>query len=242
MRKLVATVELEELQRMLDILIRAEADLALSPLPRLALETVLIRLSRLPAGVDVGTLITRLEELEKKLTGQLPELPSAPVGRAVPAEQEASRPPPGAVEKKSEALPAEEESDKSWAGLVAFVKQRQKPRIYALLEQASLLLLELPRLRVGLPEKYFNLAGQDIRQALQELASAYFAAPVKVELEKVANGEQAPPSLHQQQQRQESDRQKKLRENALEHPVVKSALDIFDGTVDNIKPIDKGYV
>jgi DNA polymerase-3 subunit gamma/tau len=242
MRQLVTTVELEELQRMLDILIRAEADLALSHFPRLALETVLIRLCRLPTGVEVATLIKRLEELEQKLAGQLPEAPSASVSRAAPTETATPPPPPEPVGKKPEALPAEEKADKSWAGLVAFVKQRQKPRIYALLEQASLLLLELPRLRIGLPEKFFNLADQEMRQTLQELASAYFEVAVKVELEKVANGVQAPPSLHQQQQRQESDRQKKLRENALEHAVVKSALDIFGGTVDNIKPIDKGYV
>ncbi len=49
-------------------------------------------------------------------------------------------------------------------------------------------------------------------------------------------------SLHEERTQQESDRQKKLRENALEHPLVKSALNIFGGKIENVKPIDKGFV
>ncbi len=131
------------------------------------------------------------------------------------------------TEKKSEALPVDVASEKNWAGLVAFVSSRRRPRISSLLEQASLLLLELPRLRVGMPSKYFFLADTEMRESLQQLASEYFAVDVKIEFEKVGNGDKTPPSLHEERIQQESDRQKKLRENAVEHPMVKSALDIL---------------
>ena len=93
-----------------------------------------------------------------------------------------------------------------------------------------------------MPERFYVLADSEMRQQLDKMASEYFGAAVTVEVEKVANGEKAPPSLHQERARQESDRQKKLRENAVEHPLIKAALDIFDGQIETVKPIDKGYV
>ncbi len=241
LRTLGAEIEQEDLQRLLEVLIRTEADLATSHFPRLTMEMVLLRLSSLPRGVEVATLITRLESLERKLAGGLPaateQIP--PAGSKPPV---AIPPPQEPAEKKPEALPDVKVADKDWAGLVGFVNQRRRPRISALLEQASLLLLELPRLRIGMPGKYYPLADNEMRQSIQSLASEYFAAAVRVEVEKIGNGDNPPPSLHAEKVQRESDRQKKLRENALEHPLVKSALEIFGGDVEEIKPIDKGFV
>ncbi|MCD6582585.1 MAG: DNA polymerase III subunit gamma/tau [Desulfuromusa sp.] len=242
LRGLAEPASLEDLQRLLSILIRTEADLAASTYPRLTMEMVLVKLSGLPAGIDVATLIKRLEMLEKQLASGIPA-PRVKSVERVPAPQVVDVPPPeNPAGKKSEALPTTEIGEKSWAGLVEFVKNRRKPRISSLLEQSSLLLLELPRLKIGMPKRYFSLADSDMRQALQEMATEYFATAVKIEVEKVGNGDNAPLSLHEERTLQESDRQKKLRENALEHPLVKSALNIFGGKIEDVKPIDKGFV
>ncbi|MDX2493403.1 MAG: DNA polymerase III subunit gamma/tau, partial [Desulfuromusa sp.] len=210
--------------------------------PRLTMEMVLVKLAGLPAGIDVSTLIKRLETLEKQLASGLP-VPNRNPPKQPPVPQTIAAPPPEEpVESRSEALTTVEIGDKSWAGLVEFVKNRHKPRISSLLEQSSLLLLELPCLRVGMPGRYFSLADSDMRQAIQDLATEYFSTNVKIEVEKIGNGDKAPPSLHAERTQQESDRQKKLRENAVEHPLVKSALDIFGGKIEDVKPIDKGFV
>lgn len=243
LRSLVADIGLEDLQRILAILIRAEADLATSNYPRLTMEMVLVRLATLPAGIDVVTLIGRLESLEKRLAHESGGSKAASPPRR-PAPPEPDIPPPQEpAGKKPEALPAEETGhEKSWAGLVEFVKQQRRPRISALLEQSSVLNLALPHLKIGMPERFYVLADSEMRQQLDKMASEYFGAAVTVDVEKVANGEKAPPSLHQERARQESDRQKKLRENAVEHPLIKAALDIFEGQIETVKPIDKGYV
>lgn len=241
MRSLTAAVSLEDLQRLLDVLIRTEAELATSHFPRLTMEMVLVRLSSLPAGVEVATLIERLESLERKLSAGL-SISTKPEKRTIEPVMKEIPPPPEPDAQKLEILSVADETDNGWAGFVEFVNTRRRPRISALLEQSSLLLLELPRLRIGMPGRYFSLADSEMRQAIQDLAVDYFTAPVKVEVEKVENGDQAPPSLHEERAREESDRQKKLRENATEHPLIKSALDIFGGTIENIKPIDKGFV
>lgn len=250
LRLLAEAAPLEDLQRLLTILIRTEADLAVSNYPRLTMEMVLVKLAGLPAGIDVATLVKKLEALEQRLAAGIPAAPTLPApnrpvkkapAAAPPAVQEIPLP-EEPVEEKIENLSVPVSGDKNWAGLVDFVKSRRKPRISSLLEQSSLLLLELPRLRIGMPQRYFTLADSDMREEIRSLAAEYFGSDVRVEVEKVDNGEKAPLSLHEERARQESDRQKKLRENALEHPLVKSALEIFGGTIEDVKPIDKGFV
>ena len=241
-RTLAEPASLEDLQRLLAILIRTEADLAVSNYPRLTMEMVLVKLAGLPAGIDVSTLLQRLDRLETKLAAGLP-VPSekTPVRGSAPPVDEIPPPPAPDGEKSAVSLPIES-GDKSWEGLVGFVANRRKPRISSLLEQSSLLLLQLPQLKIGMPGRFYNLADSDMRQAIQTLAIEYFGVDVKVVFEKVGNGDKAPLSLHEERTLRESDRQKKLRENAVEHPLVKSALDIFGGKIEEVKPIDKGFV
>jgi len=246
LRGLSAPATLDDLQRLLATLIKTEADLALSNYPRLTLEMVLVKLSSLPSGIEVATLVKKLEAVERKLAagGAPPAAVSAPAQPSSPASElldDVPPPPPEPSAKKSEA-PSAPLGEKSWAGLVEFVKGHRRPRIASLLEQSSLLLLEFPRLQVGMSARYFGLADAEMKQAIEELAAEYYAAEVKVEFKQVNDEAQAPPSLHEERIQQESDRQKKLRENAAEHPMVKSALDIFGGRIEEIKPIDKGFV
>jgi len=250
LRLLAEATSLEDLQRLLTILIRTEADLAVSSYPRLVMEMVLVKLAYLPAGVDVSTLVKKLEALEQRLAAGIPAAPTPPKSKQ-PVEKE-----PVPLPSEPQEIPVPEHSavdkaviaveptvcDKDWAGLVDFVKSRRKPRISSLLEQSSLLLLELPRLRIGMPQRYFTLADSDMREDIRSLAAEYFGSDVRVEVEKVDEGKKTPMSLHEERAQQESDRQKKLRENALEHPLIKSALEIFGGTIEDVKPIDKGFV
>jgi len=246
LRALAAPAALEDLHRLLEILVRTEAELATSHDQRLTMEMVLVRLAGLPSGIDIATLIDRMESLERKLASGMPARPSGherPGGSDRPERPPLpDLPPPGGGGKKSEALPVADAADKTWAGLVAYVGSRRRPRVLALLEQSSPLQLELPRLRIGLPKKFHYLADADMRQAIQDLATDYFATEVRVEIEQVNGGENAPLSLHEERVRKESDREKKLRQNALEHPLVKSALDIFGGDIETIRAIDKGFV
>ena len=51
-----------------------------------------------------------------------------------------------------------------------------------------------------------------------------------------------PPSLAEERKAQESDRQRRLREDAMEHPALKTIQELFGGEVKNVIPIDKGFV
>lgn len=71
LKKLAGLSGFEDLQRIQGALLKLEAELAGSPLPRLTLEMTLLRLSHLPPAQEVGLLLKRLTEMEKRL-GQVP--------------------------------------------------------------------------------------------------------------------------------------------------------------------------
>jgi DNA polymerase-3 subunit gamma/tau len=246
LRSLATPASLEDLHRLLSLLIRSEAELAVSNYPRLTMEMVLVKLASLPRGIEVASLVKKLEALERRLAGDglpVPAPVSAPVVASAPMSSPEVPPPPAPELKKPEdaVAAAVDIGERSWLGLVEFINQRRRP-LGSRLEHGCLLLLELPKLRIGFPRQYYNLLDNDLRDALEVLAREYFASDVKVEFQLV-NGEQGtPPSLHEERVQLETDRQKKLKENAEQHPMVKTAVEIFGGTIEEIKPIDKGFV
>jgi DNA polymerase III subunit gamma/tau len=246
LRELAQLGSLEDHQRALTLLLRTEAELPGSGFPRLALEMSLVRLANLTPTRDVATLVRKLEELERRLAGSpLPAPGPVPPPAAPPPQREAV-----AVEdaagKKPAAPAAEPRGERSWPGLVEFVKARRRPVIASILEQASPLAVELPLLHIGLPKASFalgQLEDRDYLEALTQLAAEYFGVGVKLKVTAVEAGSgQAPPSLAAERQARESDRKRRLREDALGHPLVKAVEEIFGARVAEVRPIDKGFI
>ena len=253
--KLAATSSLDDLQRMLTLLMRADTEIPNAPFPRLVIEMALVRIAALPAAVDVATLIGKIELLERRLAGG--PLPAAaahpPASRPEPpptAAPQAPPLPPEPPEKKSDA-PAAGTPDRGWPGLVDFVRAKRKPRIASILEQARPLEIALPKLRFGLLKGSFACNQMEDKETIadfSELAEAYFGTPVRVDVVAMTPEEaeqqetKLPKSLAEQRQDEESDRAKRLRQDALDHPAVKNALEVLEGAVVEVRPIDKGFV
>ena len=236
--KLAAGAGQEDLQRMMTLLLRTEAELASSAHPRLALEMAFVRLASLPPARDVAALVRKLEDLERRMAGGDP-LPgtSAPQAGQPPREE----PPP----KKGEAPPPPSAGREGWQGLVDHVRAC-RPLLASLLEHGSLLALDLPRLEIGFTAPSFHLEQMkdaDTLKSLKGLAEEYFGRTVEIRVAAVDAKEGARPlSLLEERQVRETDRKKRLREDALAHPMVRTALEVFGGEVKEVKPIDKGYV
>lgn len=248
LQQLAEQATLEDHQRILAALVRTEAELANSPLPMLTLEMALVRLAQLPPSLDVATLLQKLDQLEKRLAAGLPSAVPPPASAPAPPHSEPPlerrREPPA---KKPEAPAAPPAGNRDWPGLVEFVRAQRRPMLASVLDQASLISLQLPTVEIGLVKKSFALAQLEDRENLEQLeafAGQHFGQAVKIvvcglEPDQAAT---APPSLQKTRQEQESDRKRRLREDALNHPVVKSAQEIFAATVQDVRPIDKGFV
>ncbi|BCA80901.1 DNA polymerase III subunit gamma/tau [Desulfuromonas sp. AOP6] len=240
LRGLAGDCELEELQRILTILIRTEAELATAAYPKLILEMALVRLAHMPQVKSVAALVRKIEDLERLLASGLPQTPPRPT----PEKPERPAPVPEELPKKAEAPAPQASAPGGWQGLVEHVRAR-RPLIATLLENGSLLRLELPVLEIGYVAASFmfeQVRDPETLEVITTLASEYFAQPVTIKLSPVAGEKKAPPSLVQERQAQESDRKNRLRNDALAHPMIKAAVEIFEGKVSEVKPIDKGFV
>jgi DNA polymerase-3 subunit gamma/tau len=249
LQRLAQGVDLSRLQRILTLLMQTETQIAHANYPRLCVEMALVKLASLPAGADVAQLIHKLDLLEKRL-------PLGGTAQALPTRIEISSntppPPPLPEEPETPFEPLVDEApaaaatpqSRDWSGLVEFVNRKRRA-LGSVLEHAHPLSIELPQLKFGFPEGTFNLqffGDAETRGALEALAAEFFGQAVRVEVLPLREEQQAAPTFAQQQKEQQVSRQQQLRENATEHPMVKAAKNIFGGEVEEVRPIDKGFV
>jgi len=242
----------EELQRIITVLLKTEVELAHTTQPRLVLEMGLLRLAQMPQALEVGQLVQGLKRLERRLgaggletnAAQAPARVNRP---SAPAPQPPSVPPPIEETKKKTVTDAPKATgEKNWRGLVAYTRQQGRHRIAAILEQVSLLDFALPQIVLAAPAGSFafiQLDDEETQGNLRAMAEAYFGQPVHLQLKAGAAGNAPlPPSLQQERKVEESDRQRRLREDALEHEAIQSAKEIFGASLVEVRPIDKGFV
>ncbi len=257
LKALAEEASLDDLQRIVTLLMKTQTELVNSSFPLLTLEMSLVRLATLAPTQDLAKLISHIESLEKRLaTTPLPKTqhpaqrptPNPTLsGSPVPAPAATTPiPSPDPPPKKPEAPVATSTESKGWQGLVEQVKQ-SRPMLGSVLEHGRLLKLELPVIEIGYTKGSFmisQLQEQDISQDLEVLTTEYFGQPVKLRVLAVDIEQQsaAPPSLVEEREAKETDRMRRLREDAMEHPALKSVQDIFKGEIKKVIPIDKGFV
>jgi DNA polymerase-3 subunit gamma/tau len=214
----------------------------------------LTRVARRKPVLSVEEVLEKLQVMEERLlAGGLtaipaPSLPAAPppVKRpAVPEEvEEAEEEAEGVPEA---AGPAEEavgetagglsgESQESWKEFVSFAKKK-KPPFASLLEHGRPLILEENRLEVGYPEKSFYLERMqetDNLNFLQNLSQEFFKRKLRVKVTGVNPGAlPRGPVPESPAEKKNSKREKE--EEALNHPLVRDAINVFGGRVVEIK-------
>jgi len=238
LKLLADDASLEDLQRIVTLLMKTQVELANSNAPLLTLEMSLVRLATLAPSRDLAKLISHIESLERRLaTAPLPV--SRP--QAAPKATATDPPPP----KKPEAPVAAKTNSKGWQGLVDKVKQN-RPMLGSVLEHGRPLKLEPPLLEIGYPKGSFmtgQLLEEDVRSDLEAVATEYFGSPITLKISTVESAtHDAPKSLVETRQEKETDRMRRLREDAMEHPALKAVQDVFDGKIKKVIPIDKGFV
>jgi len=245
LRSLAGGCAVEDLQRILTMLMRAETDLAGSTFPRLTLEMVLVRLAYLPAGRDVAALLGKIEDLERRLSrsgGPAPTPPAQP-GHQPSAPPEP--PPKKTTEEPVSADPGKAEGlaagtgRRDWTELVRHVRQA-RPGIGSVLEHGRLIRFDLPVLELGFTAGSFHLERMKDPETLatfQALLDEFFQQPVTVRLVPVNGGQdkEFPPSLVEERLSRETSHRQKLEEEARAHPTVRAVEEILGGEIIEIR-------
>jgi len=251
----LATVE--DLQRAMTLLLRTESEIAHSTFPRLLLEMTLIRLCHLPPTREIAALLGKIDELERRLgTGKGPAFPpskpiapsplkvaapSVPVApsRFTPREKSAAAETIQTVVTPSPAT----RGTQDWPGMIAHVRAAKRPRLVNALEQASLLEMALPTIRLGLPKGSLALEmlqDEAVITELRTLANAFFGSKVDLRFVPLSEAEaqgSAPPSLQQSRRVAEENFKKELHDEAHGNPVVRSVCDLLGGEIVEVRPI-----
>ncbi len=241
----------EELHALFRALLSAHDEAARSPFPRLILEMTLTRMARRKPVLSVEEVLEKLRAMEERLLAGSESVSPAPLLPAGPppfrrrdalaetmeeeAEEapEAASPPRDAGEEGSGELSGEVKE--KWMDLVNYTKKK-KPPFASLLEHGEPLVLDESRLEIVYPENSFYLERMqeaDNLSFLQDLSREFFKRPMKVKISGKKGGFFARKGSENQGERKNSRRERE--EEALNHPLVREAINVFGGRVVEIK-------
>ena len=253
LRALAERADVTRLRRMFRALLKEQEDLSFAPAPFAVLEMATVRLATLPEGDDVGRLLSRLDELERRLAGGEPgpgpaagpgsgTAPTPSGAGSPPARPRAARPErkASAVVEEAPPLPGDDDAPSEAAAgapagaifdrLRAFT-QDVNPGIYAALEGGRIAERSAGQLALVVPA--FGARRLRERQsALEELAGRFFGEPLRVQI-----SEQGAPGSAGAAAGPDTEALRLRRQAALKNPGVARALEILDGEVVEIRPL-----
>ncbi|HEY5973833.1 MAG TPA: hypothetical protein VIU41_03750 [Geobacteraceae bacterium] len=126
----------------------------------------------------------------------------------------------------------------TWPAFVTLVRER-KPMFAQLLEKGRPLVIDRDTLQLGYSRGSFELSRLQDKESLailQELAHGYFGPAVQVKLVPLSDSQQdGPLSLAEKKSLDAAKRRQELKEVAENHPLVKATLELFGGTIADLK-------
>ena len=247
LRLRVAAISPAALNHVLNALFRDEAAVRLSMQPRLALETCLIRICELKPVMPIDQLIAKVDQLRQQIRQSGGAVPAGPASGG--STDPTPRPEPAAVASATaidvrvpSAAPAGETPtsrsrpavgdatrEDFWQELLGAL-QASHPALAANLKTARLLVLDENEIEIELQGNDFNLKRvrrQDSLAAVQNACHALSGHRPRV----VIQGQAVDPADRQKKK----ERETQARQEALNHPLVAEAVELFDGKIVDVR-------
>ncbi len=228
MKLQVEKISSETINQFFTALFEAEATIKFSAQPKLALEVLFIKLTRLNQVISVEDIINKIDNVAKRL--------EINAGHAVKkslytvAEQELCQ----ICEKEEStnaALKYSGNLEQTWQELFSIFNQRCKALVPCL-EKAVLTKIGEDFLEISVGGNSFfadRLKEKKSIDAIQEVCLQFFDRHMQINIVEIAEV----ASVEKKSTR--NDKAVQLRKEALNHPVVMDALEIFDGKIVDVK-------
>jgi DNA polymerase-3 subunit gamma/tau len=227
MKTQLETVSLETVHHMFTLLFEAEATIKFSSQPKIALEAVLIKLSTSRQISSVEQIIGKLDNVAKALGGEGPP-PSDPVERQEPQED---TPVPEATAPTETGTNPQGSLKQIWQDLLAAIGRNNKP-LLPCLEKAELARVGEDFLELAVQQNSFfagRLKDKRTLDAVQGICRSFFKRDMEIRL--LEKGD----AYQETKNRVEDRKGHQLKRDALNHPIVTDALEIFNGKVIDVK-------
>lgn len=248
-RAQVQSVSAAVLTQTLDLMMREEQAVRYAAQPRLALEMAFIRLGVLKPALSIEQLIAGLDALRKdffvqcgeKIGVSLPAQARMPEGSPLEkAAAESQKVPvaaqPDAVPAVSQTGPSEtgetaESLGRAWQDILRRISN-EYPALAPNLSVSSAKTLSNEMIEIEVSGSKFNLnmvQREKSRNVLAKVCSDYFGRPLRVEIHAGA--------IETAEKEERKEEATQLKDEALRHPLIEEAVEIFDGKVVDVKLI-----
>ena len=232
----VQSVSPVSLNQIFDLLFKEEVTVRLSSQPRLAIEMVFLRLLQVPPALPIDALIEKLDRLQSEIA-KAPTAAATPGGpgssvsanRCRSGKGAGDRPKTATVEKAAKSLPENpvENSEKAWARFLQTVSEKH-PSLGPSLTRGRLKRFTGEKMVIEITGNGFtvNMVRKNM-EAIKKICRDLFGTGMDVSLEVVQNSNESRLGKKTAESR--------AKQEALNHPLVADALEIFDGKVVDVK-------
>jgi DNA polymerase-3 subunit gamma/tau len=240
-------LSLEQIHRLFNVLLQSEQEMSRSAFPKVIMEVALIKMASLGPLVPLDEIMDRLNELESNLAGYPAELPMGAPGRKEDMVSQPDISAPPAMEEKGETLPISKKEiendapqradlEEKWAQLIDHIKA-QNPILGSLLRYGRLLHLDEEQIEIAFDKGSFYLekmSEEKNKRECEEVCRDFFKKELRL-IFKDFGAEERNAHTENGSIEESTDRERHLRKEAMENPVIKDAVEIFDGTIEEIK-------
>ena len=233
----IKDVSIVFLNQIFDLLFREEVTVKLSVQPKLALEMVLIKLFQIKPALPIEELIAKLDTLQKALQADPLQLKEGACKKPVPSSSEKTR--PGAAESSIIAEPSKPYGFKSeaadmdlesiWKKILDRISDAS-PALATHLANSTLKRLTAGALEIEVNGNGFNInmiKRKKNMAILNQVVSDYFGQEKQVTVTgRLISGNH---------NHEKKDMENRRKQEALNHPLVADAIEIFNGKVIDVK-------
>jgi DNA polymerase-3 subunit gamma/tau len=240
---------LEQIHRLFTILLKSEEEISRSPFPKVIMELALVKMATLRPLVPLDEIMDRLNTLESSLRGYPSDMKNDEIGgEEGPDSRAGVSPIPGAKEEEEQENhldfanemgredPPKADLEENWAKLIDYIKA-QNPILGSFLRYGRLLHLDDEKIEIGFEKGSFYLekmSEEGNRKQCEEVCRNFFKRELRLVFKDFA-GERSNTGAEKGNSEEPTDRERHLKKEAMENPVIREAVKIFDGTIEKIK-------
>jgi len=228
MKRQVEAISLESINEFFAALFKGEAGIRLSAQPKLALEALLIKLAQFKHLISFDEIVHKLDGLTKRLEERCS--PSEQTRAHARPKQEAPRV-SGGNELSSEARTPSDDLGETWQQLLSSLHQHCQSLVPSL-EKAMLSKVAEDFVEICVRGNSFytaRLRDKKSTAAIQKVCSQFFGRNMTIKITEAQN------KTSENKYPRESDRTRRLKKEALNHPMVVDTLEVFEGRVVDVK-------
>jgi DNA polymerase-3 subunit gamma/tau len=228
MKRQVEDVSLESVNQLFAVLFEGEAGIRLSAQPKLALEALFIKLAQFKHLVSFDQILQKLDHITKRLEERCG--PSGQSDVLASPKQEVFGV-SGGNELSGEAQASSDDVGETWQQLLSIFHERCRSLVPSL-EKAVLSKVAEDFLEIRVHGNSFYTARLQDKKSLaviQKVCKQFFGRNMTIKI--IEAQDKTSDNNHSR----ESDRARRLKKEALSHPIVVDTLEVFQGRVVDVK-------